>query len=478
MTTTLAAPAAAPPAPRLDPRRWKALALLAVADFVTVLDATIVNIALPQIGRDLHASTSALSWVISAYILGFGALLPLGGRLADVFGRRRLFMIGLFVFGAASLAGGLSTSIGELIAFRAIQGAGAAMLAPAARSIVQVLFSEGAERSKAMGIWAAVAGSGSVVGLIAGGVLTSSLGWQWVLWVNVPVTLGALLVTRRLIDESRAQLANRTIDWLGAALVAGGMVAVLTALVDANNTGWTSVRTIGLLTAGSLLLALFGWVESRVRVPLVRLGMFRLPYVRSANLVMVAMAAAMVGMFFILSLYQQQLQGYSALKAGMSQLPLGAVLVAVAGSAGPLIERFGARNTLTGGLAAFTGGIGWLSRVPAHGSFLANILGPSLLIGTGLGLAFVALTVASTTGVSDDEAGVAGGLINSTQQLGGALGLAILTAVATRGTHSQIASVTELTNGFRMALLVATAISAVGTIAAAAMMPRHPRNSR
>jgi EmrB/QacA subfamily drug resistance transporter len=448
-----------------DERRWKALSLVALADFVVILDATIVNIALPSIGRHFHASITELSWVVSAYILAFGGLLMLGGRLADLFGRRRMFVAGLVIFGVASLAGGLSSSIGELIAFRALQGLGAAALAPAARSIVQVLFEEGAERSKAMGIWAAVAGSGTVVGLILGGVLTSEFGWQWVLWVNVPVTLGAAVLAYRLISESRAQLDDRSIDVAGAALVGGGLVATLYALVNANSAGWASLHTLGLLGLGAALLASFVWVESKVTAPLMPLHIFRLPQVRGANIAMVLTAAAMVGMFFVLSLYQQQLEGYSALAAGLSALPLAVVLVAVAGAAGPLTERMGPKPVLLSGLALFTSGVAWLSRIPVHGSYVANLLGPDVIIGLGLGLTFVSITIASTLGVSNDRAGLAGGLINTTQQIGGAIGLAVITTVAASHT-SAVQSAATVDGGFRAGLLVAAGVGAVATIAA------------
>jgi EmrB/QacA subfamily drug resistance transporter len=455
-----------------DPRRWKALGLLAIADFVVILDATIVNIALPSIGRHLHASTASLSWVISAYVLAFGALLLLGGRLADLFGRRKLFVGGLVTFGLASLAGGLSTSIGELIFFRAMQGAGAAALAPAARSIVTILFEEGPERSKAMGIWAAVAGSGSVVGLILGGILTSSLGWQWVLWVNVPVTLLSAAVAPRLINESRADVTDRSIDFAGAALVAGGLSAILYALVKANAAGWLSGQTLGLIALGIALLAAFVAVERRVASPLMPLSLFRLPQVRAANVAMVLTAAAMVGMFFVLALYQQQLEGYSALRSGLSQLPLGLVLIVVAGVAGPFTERVGAKPVLVAGLASFTAGVAWLSRVPLHGSYLTDILGPSLVIGLGLALAFVALTIASVAGVDDGHSGVAGGLINTSQQVGGAIGLAIITAVAISVAHGSTTPVT-VDHGFQTALMVAAGIGALGTVAALVLHPRR-----
>jgi EmrB/QacA subfamily drug resistance transporter len=461
-----------------DPRRWKALSILALADFVVILDATIVNIALPSIGRDLQASTASLSWVISAYVLAFGGLLLLGGRLADLFGRRRLFIAGLATFGFASLAGGFSTSIEALIGFRALQGVGAAMLAPAARALVSTLFAEGPERSKALGIWAAVAGSGTVVGLILGGVLTSGLGWQWVLFVNVPVVAIAAVLTPRLIDESRAQTTSRSTDIPGAVLVTGGLVASLYAVIQAGDAGWGSTQTIGLLSAGAVLLALFVRIESRVGSPLVPLRMFRLDYVRGANVAMVLMSAAMVGMFFVLTLYQQQVQGYSAVQAGLAQVPLGVVLIGVAGAAGSLVERAGVKQTLIAGLTLFAGGIAWLAQITAHGSYLGTVLGPSMVVGAGLALAFVALTVASSTGVDDDHHGVAGGLINMTQQIGGAIGLAVATAVMTSQTRAGATDPVSLTGGFRSALLVSAGIALAAIVATAATLPRARRAAR
>ena len=441
-----------------DPRRWKGLAILALADFVVILDATIVNIALPSIGRDLHASTATLSWVVSAYILAFGGLLLLGGRLADLFGRRRMFIAGLAIFGFASLAGGLSTSIETLIGFRALQGVGAAALAPAARALVTTLFAEGSERSKALGIWAAVAGSGTVVGLILGGVLTSGLGWQWVLFVNVPVVAIAAVLAPRLIDESRAETTDRSIDIPGAVLVSGG-----------------SIQTVGLLAAAGAMLAVFVGVESRASSPLVPLAMFRLGHVRGANVAMMLMSASMVGMFFILTLYQQQVQGYSAIQAGLAQVPLGVVLIGLAGAAGPVVERLGVKTTLAAGLTLFAGGVAWLAQITTHGSYLADVLGPSLVIGAGLALAFVAVTVASAAGVDEDHHGIAGGLINMTQQIGGAVGLAIATAVATSQTHGTVADPSTLTSGFRSALIVSAGIAAAAIVTTMAALPRTAR---
>jgi MFS family permease len=286
-----------------------------------------------------------------------------------------------------------------------------------------------------------------------------------VLWVNVPVTLGVAVVTYRLISESRADLENRSVDVAGAVLVFAGLVTLLYALVNASTAGWTSLQTTGLLGAGAVLLASFAWVESKAAAPLMPLRIFRLPQVRGANIAMALTAAPMVGMFFVLSLYQQQLEGYSALASGLSALPLALALVAVAAVAGPLTERTGPKPVLLSGLALFTAGVAWLSRIPVHGSYLADLLGPDLIIGVGLGLAFIAITIASTAGVPDDRAGLAGGLINTTQQIGGAIGLAIITTVAA-GHASAVQTAAAADGGFRAGLLVAAGIGAAATVAA------------
>ncbi|MCW2994620.1 MAG: transporter [Conexibacter sp.] len=472
-TTAPAPPASGPAAATLDPRRWLALALLAVAQFVVVLDASIMNIALPSIGTELHVSTDTLSWVVNAYVLAFGGLLLLGGRLADLLGRRRVFIAGLVVFGLASLAGGLSANATQLIAARAIQGIGAAALAPAALSIVTTLFGEGAERNKALGIWGAVAGSGGVAGVLLGGILTSGLGWEWVLFVNVPIALGAAVLAPRLFGESRVGDGARSIDVAGAVTVTGGIVAAVYALVQANDAGWTSLQTLGLLGAAAVLLGAFVAIEARVAEPLMPLDIFRAGPVRAANVTMVAAGAAMFGLFFFLSLYLQQVLGYSALEAGVSQLPLAGTLVLAAGLAGPLAQRFGIRPLLLAGLALFALGMAWFSRIPVDGAFLPDILGPSLLVGLGLALTFVALTIAAVTGVDDRRYGLASGLINTSQQIGGALGLAILTAVADHRTQTSAAGgLAAINDGYRLALLVAAGLAGVALVAAALLAPR------
>ena len=367
-------------------RLWWALVVLAAADFVVILDASIVNIALPSIGRGLHFSLANLSWVVNAYVLTFGGFLLLGGRVADLLGRRRLFVIGLGVFSAASLVGGLAQSEAWLIAARAIQGLGAAMLAPAALSLVTAMFQEGPERNKALSIWGAVAGSGAAAGVLLGGVLTSVFGWRSVLFVNVPIGIIAILVTPHLVTESRADLERRGFDPLGAVTVTAGLSALVYSLVRASSVGWGSLLTIGGILAAAILLLGFVVIEGRSSAPLVPFAIFRLPSVRLANATMLAAGAAIIGLFYFLSLYLQRVLGYSAIKAGVSQLPLAAGIVLAAGIAGPLVERIGVRRVLLVGLVLFAGGLAWFAQVPVEGLFVADLLGPSLLIALGVGV--------------------------------------------------------------------------------------------
>jgi EmrB/QacA subfamily drug resistance transporter len=417
-------------------RRWWALALLAMGDFVVILDASIVNIALPSIGRGLHVSLANLSWVVNAYVLTFGGFLLLGGRIADLLGRRRVFMVGLGVFSLASLAGGLAQSEAWLIGARAVQGLGAALLAPAALSLVTSVFREGAERNRALSIWGAVAGSGAAAGVLLGGVLTSALGWRSVLFVNVPIGIGAILLTPTLIAESRGETARRSFDLPGAAAVTAGLSALVYALVRASTVGWGSTQTIGALAAAAALLVSFVVIERHSAAPLVPFSFFRNRNVSAANATMIAAGAAILGLFYFLSLYMQKVLGYSAVKAGTAQLPLAVGIILAAGMASPLVARLGLRKLLIGGLAMFAGGLLWFAQLPIDGHYLPDILGPSLLIAIGLGLTFVPITILAETGVHDREYGLASGLLNTSQEIGGALGLAVLTTVVTsRTTH-------------------------------------------
>jgi EmrB/QacA subfamily drug resistance transporter len=465
-----------------DPRRWLALALLALAQFVVVLDASIMNIALPSIGKAFDTPTEDLSWVINAYVLTFGGFLLLGGRMADLLGRRRVFMAGLGLFGIASLAGGLSANEGQLIAARAAQGLGAAILAPSALALVTTIFREGSERNKALSVWGAVAGAGGVAGVLLGGVLTDAFGWEAVLLVNVPIAVVAVALSPHLIDESRARLAHRSFDLLGASSVTAGLALLVYGLVEAAEAGWTSATSLGAFAGSAALLAAFVGVERRAQAPLVPFGIFRLRSVTGANLAMVLTGAAMFGLFFILSIYMQQVLGYDALEAGLAQLPLALSLVVSASAASPLVERVGVKPVLLVGLGLFAAGLGWLSLIPADGAFVADLLGPSLLVGIGLGLAFVPVTIAAVSGVAAGEAGLASGLINTTQQIGGALGLAVLVAIATSRTESALetgaAAPIAATEGFQVALAAGAGITALALVAAAIALPGRRTEGR
>jgi EmrB/QacA subfamily drug resistance transporter len=456
-------------------RRWIALILLCVAQFVVVLDASIVNVALPTIGRALHFSESDLPWVVNAYVLTFGGFLLLGGRAADLLGRRRVFMAGLVLFAFASLLGGLSDSSGQLIAARAVQGMGAALLSPAALSIVATTFADGAERNKALGVWGAVAGSGGAAGVLLGGALTQGPGWQWVLWVNVPIGLAAAVIAPTLIAESRSDTRRRHFDLAGAVSVTAGLSTLVYALVDANNAGWGSVQTIALLAVSAALLGAFVLIEQRSSDPVVPFSIFRLRTVTGANVVGLLTGASLFSMFFFISLYMQQVLGYDAIKAGLSYLPLAISIILSAGIASALVTRVGFKSILATGMALIAGGLVWFSQISAHGGFTADILGPSLLAAVGLGFAFVPGTIAAVSGVSDREQGLASGMINTAQQVGGALGLAILSAISV----SVIGSSHDpqvLTRGFHDAFLAGAAIAALGLIASLTLI--RNRDSR
>ena len=462
-------------------RRWIALAVLAMADFMVILDASIVNVALPSIGRALDLSQDGLSWVVNAYVLTFGGFLLLGGRLADVLGRRRMFMTSLAVFSAASLAGGLAPSGTALVAARAAQGLAAAVLAAAALSLVTATFQEGPERNRAMGIWGSVAGSGAAAGVLLGGVLTTSLGWRWTLFVNVPIGVACAVAAPRLIAESRAPRDGQGFDLAGAVTVTAGLGALVYGLVSASSAGWLSPKTLGSLAAAAVLLGAFVAIERRVRGPLFPFSILRLPTLRAANVIMLPTGAALLSLFFVLSLFEQQVLRFSALQAGLSQLPLAVTIIAAAGLASRLVSRTGLKPPLLGGLVLFAAGLAWLAQVTDTSSFAVGILGPSLLIGAGLGLAFVALTIGSMTGTAPQQAGLASGLINSSQQIGGSLGLAIAATIATaqttRSMAAGVAPAAALTAGFRLAFLAAAVLAAVAAVAALTLVRRAPANA-
>ncbi len=449
-------------------KRWFALVLLAAAQFVVVLDASIVNVALPTIGKALDFSQENLSWIVNAYVLTFGGFLLLGGRTADLLGRRRVFMAGLMLVAVASLAAGFAATEAQLIAARAAQGLGAAIISPAALSIVTTIFSDGAERNKALGVWGAVAGAGGAAGVLLGGILTDGLGWEWVLWVNVPVSLVAFALTPRLIAESRASDEARAFDVAGAITVTAALSILVYAVVDAESAGWGSSKTLGLLALAAVLLAAFVAIELRARKPLVPFSIFRIRTLTGANVVGLLVGASLFSMFYFISLYMQQVLGYSAIHAGLSYLPLALTIIASAGIASGLVTKVGYKPVLAAGMLFIVAGLAWFSRVSVGGGFTTDILGPSLLAAAGLGFAFVTTTIAAVAGVEEKESGLASGLINTSQQIGGALGLAVLSSLATSHTSDVLADGSglkeALTDGFQIAFLGGSAIALLGFV--------------
>ncbi|MCS5497789.1 MFS transporter [Cnuibacter physcomitrellae] len=463
---------AARPAAQDGPRsthRWFALGILALAEFLVVLDASIVNIALPEVGTQLGMDTVALAWVITAYVLPFGGLLLLGGRLADRYGHRRLFLLGVLGFVAASMLAGLSVSSGMLLAARALQGASAALLAPAALALVTQLFPSAADRTKALSLWGAVAGIGSAAGVLLGGVLTAAIGWQAVFFVNVPVGVVVLALIPALVTRDRASTPSR-LDYPGAATITGALVAMVGALSAVEQVGFAHPITIGLGAAAIVLALAFVLIERRSSNPLVPLSVFRNRNLSSGNLAMLLVGGAMVALFFALSVYMQAVLHYDALAAGLTQLPLAGALVIVAGVTPGIVRRIGLKATLMGSLFVLAGGLVWLAASPSDADFVVDILGPSILIGIGLGAAFVTATQLAVDDVDGGEAGLAGGLINTSQQIGGALGLAVLASVATARTGALeaagAASADALTGGFSWLFLGAAGFALLGSIAA------------
>lgn len=461
-------------------RRWLALALLCVSQFMVVLDAAIMNVALPTIGASLDIPQANIAWVVNAYVLTFGGFLLLGGRLADLVGRRLVFMSGLVLFALASLAGGFAQTEGVLIAARAVQGLGAALLSPAALSIVTTIFKDGAERNKALGVWGAVAGSGGAVGVLLGGVLTEYLGWEWVLWVNVPIGIGAALLAPTLVRESRADSATRQFDLAGAVSVTAGLSLLVYAFLEAPDAGWGSGQTIGLLAVAAGLIGAFVAIELRSASPLVPFRIFRKRTLTGANIVGILTGASMFSMFFFISLYMQNVLGYSAIKAGLSYLPLSAGIIIAAGVASQLVTRVGFKPVLAFGMALVSGALLWFTQISADGGYVSDILGPSLVVAVGLGFTFVPQTIAAVAGVEQREAGLASGLINTSQQIGGALGLAVLASVAfsTVGDLAPTGQVTPqvLTEGYADAFAWGAGIGLVGLLASLVLI--RGRDSR
>jgi EmrB/QacA subfamily drug resistance transporter len=447
-------------------RRWRAFSLLAVAFFMVVVDLTIVNVALPTIGRKLHFPQSDLQWVVTAYALAFGGFLLLGGRAADLLGRRRLCMAGLAVFTGASLACALATSDTFLIVMRGIQGLGAALLLPAALSIVMNMFAEGAERNKALSAWGAIGATAASAGLLVGGTLTRYAGWQYIFFLNVPVGAAALLLARRVVPESRLRGARRRYDPLGAITVTGALVALVYAISQAPAAGWTATRTLALLAASAALLTGFLVTQTRAEAPLLPLRLFRLKTLAGSNAVSFLWGASFFSFFFTGTLYMQQVLGYSALKTGIAWLATSVTALALAGPVQILVTRTSAKLVMAAGMVLLGAGTLWATQVPPHGHFWANLAGPLFLAG-GAVFAFIPVSIGALADVTDHDAGIASGLLNTTQQIGGAIGVAVASTVA--AAHSRVllsqghAAAAALTGGFQWAFWVTglTALAAV-----------------
>ncbi len=451
--------------PRL---KWFGLALLGAVQFMVVLDIAIVNVALPSIQTDLGFSQANLQWVISAYALVFGGFLLLGGRTADLLGRRRIFMAGLILFTIGSLLCGLAWSEASLIGARAIQGLGAATISPAALAILMTTFAEGRERNIALGVWGAVGGFGAAAGVLLGGVLTDALSWEWIFFVNIPVGLVAFALAPLLLRESR-DTHVKTFDALGAFLVTGGLTALVLGITQGRDWGWSSGRTIGVFAAAAALLLAFVVWEKRVDEPLMRFGLLRTKTVLGANVAGFILGTALFSMFLMLTLYMQQVLGYSAMKTGVAYLAVAGTSIIWANVAAMLVNRVGVRPLIAGGMALLAVGMLLFAQVPVDGSYWTHLLPGFLLVAVGLAFCFVPISIAALAGVNRSEAGIASGLINTTQQVGGAVGIALLSTVAITRTENEVASGTAvpeaMTSGFQLAFWVGAAIAIVGVIA-------------
>ena len=461
-----------------DRRRWIVLALVVVAQFMVVLDVAIVNVALPSIKNDLHFSQVSLQWVITGYAIVFGGVLLLGGRLGDLFGRRRLFLIGLAVFTASSLLDGLAWSEGSLIAFRMVQGLGAALLAPAALSILMTTFREGRERNLALGVWGAVSGSGGAAGVLLGGALTSGLNWSWIFFVNVPVGIAVMGLAPFVLRESRAGLLHRHFDLAGAASITGGLMLLVYAMTRAAQHGWGTAESIVLLAISVGLIAAFFAIEARSPAPLLPLRIFRLRTLTGSNASALMLGGAVFSQFFLLTLYMQEVLHYSALKTGLAYIALTLTVIVFSGVAQALVTRVGVRWVLTSGMALSTVALVLYAQLPVDGHYWSDLFPAFIIGGVGLALAFVPMSIGALTGVHPADAGVASGLLNTTQQIGGAIGVAIATTVATTFTthylngHAGASPLggAALTHGFQVAFYVLAGIAAAGAILAAVLI--------
>jgi EmrB/QacA subfamily drug resistance transporter len=464
-------------------RRWSALALIVTAQFMVILDVAIVNVALPSIKSDLGFSQTNLQWVISAYAIMFGGALLLGGRLADLLGRRRLFIAGLALFATSSLLCGLAWSEASLIGFRAVQGLGGALLAPAALSLLMTTFAEGRERNLALGIYGAASGSGAAAGVLLGGILTSYLSWSWIFFINVPVGIAAIALTPLLLRESRADLVHRHFDLPGAASITAGLMLLVYATTRATSDGWGAPVTLALFAGAAALVLAFVAIELRSPSPLLPLRIFRSRTLTGANIAMAIVGGVAFSEFFLLTLYLQDVLHYSAVESGVAFLAFALAVVVVSNIAQLIVGRFGVRPTLTAGLLISAASVAWLARLPVDGQYFWDIFPGFVLGGAGMGLSFVPVTIASLTGVDRSDAGIASGLVNTSRQIGGALGIATVSAVAASATGNYVSvhgvaatSGAALDHGFQTGLYVLIGLLVAGALIVATLIrPARPR---
>jgi EmrB/QacA subfamily drug resistance transporter len=459
--------------PTKNDRRWSALALIVTAQFMVILDVAIVNVALPSIKSDLNFSQTNLQWVVSAYAIMFGGALLLGGRLADLLGRRRLFVAGLTLFAASSLLCGLAWSESSLIAFRAVQGLGGALLAPAALSLLMTRFAEGRDRNLALGIYGAASGSGAAVGVLLGGILTSYLSWSWIFFINVPVGAAAIALAPLLLQESRADVTHRHFDFPGAASITAGLMLLVYTMTRATSDGWGAGSTLALLAGAVGLVLAFVLIELRSPAPLLPLRIFRSRTLSAANAAMAIVGAVAFSEFFVLTLYLQDVLHYSAVMSGAAFAGFALSVVVLSNVAQAIVGRFGVRPTLTAGLLLSAISVAWLTRLPVDGRYFWDLFPAFVIGGAGMGLSFVPVTIASLTGVERSDAGVASGLINTSRQIGGAIGIAAVSAVAASSTsnyvHAHSVAATSgvaLDHGFQTALYALTGLLLVGALIA------------
>jgi EmrB/QacA subfamily drug resistance transporter len=458
-----------------DRKRWLALMVLCFGVLMIVLDATIVNVALPSIRDDLGFSQTSLAWVMNAYLLTFGGFLLLGGRLGDLFGQRRLFLIGITFFTLASLACGLANTQGLLVAARALQGFGGAVVSAVGLSLVMSLFTEQGERAKAMGVYGFVAAGGGTIGVLLGGILTDKLNWHWIFLVNLPVGIAVFALCLVLVPASRGQAAEGRLDVAGAISVTGALMLAVYAIVNGNGTGWTSAQTLGLLGAAVVLLAVFVAIEARVRSPLVPLGIFRLRNLTTANGIGILSAAAMFAAFFFSTLYLQLVLGYSPLEVGLAFLPQSLIMAACSlGLSARLVMRFGIKPPMIVGLLLMTVALLLFARAPVDGSFVIDLLPSMILLGLGAGIGFNPIFLAAMSDVPQEESGLASGVVNTAFMMGGALGLAVLASLAASRTDSLLASgggrLDALTGGYHVAFLVGAIFALAATLLGAALL--------